>query len=179
MTSATVEPAPLLSRDEIERKAAEVLHANGFDITPANPVLVASRLGIELLNVEFADGNHVTATERVGGLVSIAVQASDAPYRKRFAIAHAIGHCVLHMPGDGQLVDREVDLFWGVSGDPGTVPPNRRREAEANLFALALLMPAPDVRTAWERLGSLDAMARRFDVTEDAIGLRIAQLGLA
>ena len=57
--------------------------------------------------------------------------------------------------------------------------PERRREIQANMFAAALLMPEDHVRRLWEGLGSVEAMARLFNVSVAAMEIRIGQLGLA
>lgn len=68
------------------------------------------------------------------------------PPRRRFTIAHELGHWVLHRPGQDSLFCRRATL----APDEDE---RRRREAnrpelpmteqEANAFAAALLMPAP------------------------------------
>lgn len=63
---------------------------------------------------------------------------------------------------------------------------DRRREAEANTFALAILMPAPLVRSAYRKMGGLsfvddeplDRLARQFGVTHTAMMIRLVQLGI-
>jgi len=39
-------------------------------------------------------------------------------------------------------------------------------------------MPEDAVRSEWKKRRSIDALARQFNVSEAAMGLRIAQLGL-
>ena len=56
--------------------------------------------------------------------------------------------------------------------------PERRKEIQANMFAASLLMPEDEVRSEWNRLRSVDELARIFNVSEAAMGIRIDQLGL-
>ena len=61
---------------------------------------------------------------------------------------------------------------------PIVLTPEQRREVQANMFAAALLMPEDATRFEWERLHSVKRMARRFNVSEEAMGYRLDQLGL-
>ena len=106
------------------------------------------------------------------------VNQAAGPYRKRFTIAHELAHHVLHLPADGTLVDHEADLFRPFCDQQGSLSAEQRREAQANQFAVALLMPEQAVRSAWERHRSVAALARRFNVSAEAMGRRIDQLGL-
>lgn len=93
--------------------------------------------------------------------------------RRRFTIAHECGHWVLHVMGAGLLVCRagEVETV----GDGAL----RRREAEANAFAQALLMPELLVHQHADATGcNLAALAERFDVSVAAMRLRLLTLGL-
>lgn len=84
-----------------------------------------------------------------------AEEARQWPPRRRFTIAHELGHWVLHQNGQGSLFCRRgtIDPDGGEAGkreeqqEPER-PPLPAIEEEANLFAAALLMP----RRAIERL---------------------------
>ena len=51
-------------------------------------------------------------------------------------------------------------------------------QIQANQFAAALLMPEELVREAYETNQDLRKLARIFNVSETAMGIRLAQLGL-
>lgn len=107
-------------------------------------------------------------------------EAERNPRRRRFTIAHEIGHWRLHVPGsDGAIVfDRPEDIS-DVDADTAALPALRRREAEANAFAQELLLPEPLVRDQAKKTGcNLSALAERFDVSAPAIRLRLLTLGL-
>ena len=90
--------------------------------------------------------------------------------RKRFAIAHELGHLLLQ---DGSQLalcsDRELISFYT----------NSPEELEANAFAAALLMPAslfgPPCRSAKPTLRGIGEMANRFQVTLTATCVRYLQ----
>lgn len=96
------------------------------------------------------------------------------PARRRFTLAHEIGH----------------HLMLPVDAAPGTVcelrqynNPDTEEERRANRFAAAILMPHWIVRKWWEELsGNPDArvpiMASRFDVSLSAMRIRVNELKL-
>lgn len=178
MATATTETVPYRNRADIEQRAAEVLRQQGLETIPVDPVVLANKLGMAVHNATFADDTLVGMIAKRGDRVTLLVNATDQPFRKRFAIAHELGHHFLHLPGDGDFVDREVNLFRQSHEEEKELSPERRQEIEANLFATALLMPEQAIRAEWMRRRSVDAMARLFNVSEPAMGLRIDQLGL-
>jgi Zn-dependent peptidase ImmA (M78 family) len=169
---------PFMGRGEIERRAAEVRRKHSLVSIPVDPVVLAGRLGIAVNNAKFSDDSTVGMIARRGNNRMLLVNESDPPYRKRFTIAHEIGHHFLHLMKDGEFVDGEADLFRQPPEDESQVTPVHRMEIQANMFAAALLMPEDAVRAEWEGLKSIPAMARRFNVSQEAMGIRIGQLGL-
>ena len=102
---------------------------------------------------------------------------SDKPrVRRRFTIAHELGHLALrHLHGGEIVVD---DIVSG--GSP--------REREANAFAAGLLMPEAGVIGSWQRLqrrlgersGPIDWivwLAVSFGVSDQAAAYRLVNLG--
>ncbi len=178
MTAAAIEDVPFLSRDAIEQRAAAIRRSHGLETIPVDPVILANREGIAIHNAKFAEDSIVGMIAKRGDTVTLLVNQSAPPYRKRFTAAHELGHHFLHLLGDGDFVDREADLFRQSLEDGGAATAERRREIQANLFAAALLMPEEVVRSEWTRLRSVETMARRFNVSVSAMGLRVGQLGL-
>jgi hypothetical protein len=99
--------------------------------------------------------------------------------RRRFTIAHECGHWVLHCDGHGLAACREQDVGAGAGAVTAGLKTLAQREAEANAFAQALLMPEPLVREHATQTGcNLAALAERFDVSVPAIRLRLLTLRL-
>lgn len=171
--------AQFLPREEIEKRAREVLRRHGLETLPVDPVVLANREGIKLYNARFSEEELVGMIARRGGDVTLLVKQSDPPARKRFTIAHELGHYFLHLNGqDGQFVDGEANLFRRTPAPAEETTPQRRQEIQANLFAAALLMPEELVRQQWPLLRSVEEMAKLFNVSVPAMGFRIDQLGL-
>jgi len=98
----------------------------------------------------------------------IYVNAEDVPARRRFTLAHEVGHWVCQcLEGKGApVMCRAEDVSEGA---------DRTLEREANVFAAELLMPEPAVRAEFALGG--DA-AERFGVSSEAMGWRLFNLGV-
>jgi Zn-dependent peptidase ImmA (M78 family) len=163
-----------LSKSKLEEFARQTLKEHGLYRIPVDPVELANKLNIRVHNAKFSEPNLSGMIARRGNNVSILVNQSEPPYRKRFTIAHELGHSLLHLSSDGELVDYTTDLFRIGESDDEV----KRIEVEANQFAAALLMDAELVKIQWEKTPSMETMAMIFNVSEEAMGYRIAGLGL-
>jgi len=108
-------------------------------------------------------------------------EARRSPGRRRFTIAHEIGHLVLHVPVVKEaFYDRPADIRE-IEDDAADkeLPGLRRREREANVFARELLMPERLVNEQAHATGfNVPALADRFEVTVPAMRLRLRLLKL-
>lgn len=102
-----------------------------------------------------------------------AAEAREWPPRRRFTLAHELGHCVLHEDGQRSLFCRHGSV------DPDHDPAAEAAaeiEREANQFAASLLMPARLMRHYYRRTGKdFDAMCRVFGSSRAAMGRRLHQ----
>lgn len=77
-----------------------------------------------------------------------AAEARDWPPRRRFTIAHEVGHWSLHRDAEQAVYCRSTS----VDPDPAKGPPLLpATEEQANAFAAALLMPASLIREQYVR----------------------------
>lgn len=106
------------------------------------------------------------------------INASDSAMRKRFTIAHELGHRILgHFTNDmEEHSDRAEDLFRTAPEDPDKATDSA--EVQANQFAAALLMPEDFVRNHHVATKDVDALAKIFRVSEAAMGFRLSALRL-
>lgn len=114
-----------------------------------------------------------------GGNSTIALNASHHPNRQRFTAAHECGHYFLHCKGakdDKFFVDQTFQR--NQKAYAGTT----QIEIQANRFAAELLMPEMMVVGAVgdNSISDLDIslLALRFEVSEQAMALRLVKLGL-
>ena len=98
-------------------------------------------------------------------------EAGRSPGRRRFTIAHEVGHFVLHAAraqSGANTYCRGSDLERGDS-----------REGEANRFAAGLLMPEQLVELEASHCGcNIPFLAERFAVSAPAMKLRLLALDL-
>lgn len=118
---------------------------------------------------------------RDGGGTVIGVNSHHARVRQRFTIAHELGHYLLHQ-GSSLHVDRLVFARLRSSLSSQGVD---REEIEANQFAAAMLMPEEFIARALEAAetsdlldeGFIGRLAKRFEVSAQAMLLRLIRLG--
>jgi Zn-dependent peptidase ImmA (M78 family) len=116
------------------------------------------------------------------GQGTIGYNQNEPKVRRRFTIAHELGHYELHKDKSDLFVDKQ---FIYRSQQSRNTPVNQIMEQEANTFASAILMPTEFVRSEVEKieidLGSEEAirqLAGIFEVSTIAMSLRISGLGL-
>ena len=100
------------------------------------------------------------------------------PGRRRFTIAHELGHWILHKPGQDSLFCRRGTLApEDVPAKPKAKaqrPPQPPIEAEADAFAAALLMPAHLIEHHYHECGrDFERMCELFGASGSAMGKRL------
>lgn len=165
-----------LSRKQIEEEANRILQRHGLTSIPIDPVTLANREGIKVHNAKFAKPNISGLIAKRGNASSVLVENDDSPTRKRFTIAHELGHFFLHLRDGGEFVDTPVDL-QRTSVEDGAKGA-KQLEIEANQFAAALLMPEDRIRELHRSIVGVTDLARMFRVSEEAMAIRLGTLGL-
>ncbi len=112
----------------------------------------------------------------VGEIWVNAAEAREWPTRRRFTIAHELGHWVLHQRGQTSLFCRHGSV--GVPDEAAEErPPLDPIEEEANYFAAGLLMPAALIRREYERPDrTFQSMCTAFRSSGAAMGRRLHQV---
>ena len=173
------------SRKDIEQQASETLRMHGLYSIPVDPVTLANKSGIKVHNAKFSDDKLSGMIAKRGDNISLLVNQADPSQRKRFTIAHELGHHFLHLltTEDGEFVDTQddakIDLFRDTETAEEIANPDKRYETEANQFAAALLMPAEFVREMYHDTQSVSELSFSFNVSETAMAIRLVQLGLS
>lgn len=105
----------------------------------------------------------------------VAVNTTLSPERRRFTIAHELGHLILH--SDAYHVDTKIFLRNSLSSTAESAI-----EVEANQFAAHLLVPDWMLSESIDEYGSLDIedlatnLAPRYGVSLQAMTLRLGKL---
>ena len=138
---------------------------------------------VNLAHIAKSMGIVVTLSESLVPCASIDIGADNkaritigtrySVIHQRYAVAQALGHRALHhlRPGTGRLI--EVRDNFGVDH-------NQRQDSDANLFALALLIPAAALHYSVRdvRMGTLQELAHLFQVPPILVKQRLADLDL-
>jgi Zn-dependent peptidase ImmA (M78 family) len=168
---------PYRKREAIEAEAEKLLREHGIDQIPVDPIRIAKSQNVRIFNATFNDNSISGVLTRRGPNITMLINANDSAFRKRFTIAHELAHHQLkHFSNQQEHTDKNKDLY--------RLPPKSdtegsdREEIQANMFAAALLMPATFVKAAYKDTQDVDELARRFQVSSEAMGNRLASLGL-
>lgn len=149
--------------ETLAQQALSKVECNG---APVPVEEIAKKFGLEVVEFPFHD--------KLSGLLKkeqgiIGVNKSHHPLRRRFTIAHELGHFLL---GHGMEIAQEETI------DESFDKP-LPQEREANMFASFLLMPADWVKVQVKKDGlNIDNLAKTFGVSKQAITIRLLDLKL-
>lgn len=151
--------------------AKEVLQQAHISHAPVDVEDLAHKSGVYVVRRNFTDALSGLIMEFPGG-AAIAVNHSQHPVRQRFTIGHELGHYFL----------AHHDVFHidlGPNAEHGNPPGyDWRHERAANEFAAELLMPGNLINEAFAHTDSVVELANLFQVSQLAMGYRLAGLGL-
>lgn len=159
---------------DIKDKADALRRETGQLSAPIDVVSIAAAKGIRVYGATFR-GNDISGMLRKNaGVTEILVAADHVYTRKRYTIAHELGHFILHGAGSREFVDTALDFY---RRDDSTVhPAKKREEIQANIFASHLLMPTELLLQSLRVTRDPRALADLFKVSEIAMNFRIANL---
>lgn len=170
-----------MNRKLINSRVSTILkNFNQFDL-PIDIEAVAVHQGLTVM--AYPLGEDVSGLLSIkDGVGTIGYNQSELKVRRRFTIAHELGHYELHKDKSDLFVDKQ--FIYRSKNSYNTID-NQVLEQEANYFASVILMPADLVRREVEKiemdLGSEEAvraLAKIFDVSSTAMTFRISDLGL-
>ena len=171
----------------LDREVATLLQAAGMDVVPVDVEAVARHLDAQV-HQQPLEGDVSGVLAIKGAAKHIIVNSLHHANRRRFTIAHEIGHLQLHHKDRDRLfIDKQLTIYQRVGTAATYAAPNStttpEEEREANRFASALLMPAEHVRriaTEVDLFDELDVsrLAAFFEVSEQAMSIRLQQLDL-
>jgi Zn-dependent peptidase ImmA (M78 family) len=160
-------PTPQASATNPMLVAASFFHAAPVDLQG-----MARELGLSVnMDAELSQevsGRIVRSDSGAAGY-HIDVNAAHSPYRKRFTLAHEIAHYLLHRDLIGNGIE-DSGLYRSRLSDS--------IEIQANKLAAKMLMPAEVVREVYRAVKSLVGLTGAFQVSEDAMRIRLKELRL-
>lgn len=170
-----------------EKKANKLLESLKINQIPIPVEEIAHKLNIKISYEPFeGDLSGVLFTDNSDTIIG--VNSNESEQRKRFTIAHELGHFMLH-EGEQLYVDHnfKVNFRNSVSSQGSNF-----NEIEANAFAACLLMPERLVRETYETVipngvdpfsdddhsEEVALLAKLFNVSKTAMLIRLSKLGL-
>lgn len=133
---------------------------------------VAEAEGICVVEEPFDDDMSGLFLKEEGSYI-IAVNANHCETRKRFTLAHELGHFALHKEERLHYDSMKPDqIFFRAEGVISA------HETEANHFAAELLMPEEKVRADFEETPTVTELADLYGVSDQAMMYRLVNLGL-
>lgn len=171
-------------RKHIRAVAETLLEKRNIVDAPVPVNIIAESLGLEVREEQAdEDLSGFLYRDMEARTAIVGVNASHSSKRKRFTIAHELGHFLLHegvtVHFDGQKPGITLNLR-GVEAAMGT----NDDEKEANLFAAELLMPAKFLERDLQNFNSdlmddnaLSELAEKYNVSVQALTFRLANLG--
>jgi len=124
--------------------------------------------------------------EEISGLIErtedgnykISANRTDHYFRRRFTMAHELAHYLYHAHLLGDGVDDNRAFRSSEDGPFNNPRIGKREETEANRFAAMVLMPGEQVREEWNRWRDVGTLAQRFQVSKQAMEIRLKSLGV-
>jgi len=168
----------------------EVLSQFQIQDPPVPIEKIVRDLGLEVIYEELPYDTSSVLIRQPEGRKVIGVNSRHAPTRRRFSLAHELGHALLHLPeessDDGEaMVSRPLQILFrdGMAGQGIS-----KVEIDANVFAASLLMPKDVVTLRFGKSWRQDQnrkideivgeMAEQFDVSTQAMQYRLINLDL-
>ena len=144
------------------RKTSDVVKMCGFYEPPVDVHRIATMLGISVREVSSPGWSGACQCNPEKREATIWIRAEDHRLRKRFTLAHEIGHIVLHKPG---IAYRDIEFDGSIE------------ERQANGYAAGLLMPEFMVTPRLSAYGTdILGLSRLFDVSEGSMRFRLVNL---
>lgn len=168
------------ARKKAEDEARKVLAEMNTRV-PVDVESVAEYLGLSIVDEDLESSVSAMLVVKDGRGGVIGVNTNHHPNRKRFSLAHEIGHYLLHRKEATVFVDAAPVFFRDDTSSAGT----ERQEIEANAFAAELLIPADSLRESVEQQAldpyddaAVQRLARAFGVSAQALTIKLVRLGL-
>lgn len=145
----------------IEELATKALSSVNFAEPPVPIDEIAKKMGLDVIEFDFPETlSGVLRKER--GVIG--VNKNHPLVRRRFTVAHELGHFLLGHEQDSidESLDRPLPL-----------------EREANTFASYLLIPKGPIEKSVEKMGpDLRSLSKQYLVSEQALTIRLLGLNL-
>ena len=188
---------PVEKWDKREKEAQALLKRAEIDVLPVPLEQIARCLNVQVRYAAFDDGlsgliyrEETDDGEEIATVIGI--NSAHPPRRRRFSLAHEIGHLVMGHLKKAEFQTLHIDRKFACLPRNGrSAQGTNALEIEANGFAAALLMPAKQLREDFKKFKAdsiecfdyeddelASALAKRYNVSLQAMIIRLIRLGL-
>ncbi|MEP7127886.1 MAG: ImmA/IrrE family metallo-endopeptidase [Chitinophagales bacterium] len=169
-------------RTDIERLASNILDQLKIAVLPIPVEEIIKKRGVQLKPYDLGDGvSGILIVEN--GIGTIGFNPTESEVRKRFTLAHELGHFELHKR-DQLFIDNKKNFILEFRNQKSSTG-ELQKEQDANAFAAALLMPEKILMGEIQKRHfnltddeSIKELAELFNVSSIAMTYRISNLGL-
>ena|ERR1700733_2600471 len=173
-----------LAYRKIETLANELIAKSEISEPPVPVDRIVEGYNITIREFDFEEGISGVLVITEDG-ATIGVNPGDTKTRMRFALAHELGHFLLHKETNEVFIDKDFIVKWrNVESNGNYTVEEVNQEMEANAFAAALLMPKNLIEREMAKKEMVEMgenallieLANRFDVSLPAIAFRITNI---
>ena len=173
---AVTEDREILAARDLLARYADVYPLDGAEIVPVEDI-AESFLRLRVKDAPLDDGVSGMLRSREMEITVNALEGMRWPRRRRFTIAHEVGHWQLHKDDIADLVVTRTHDYVPAAREKAKTP-EEIREREANRFAAELLMPEDRVHAAVDAHGAdVVQQAERFNVSALSMAWRLYNYG--
>lgn len=161
----------------IENLATSILKECNVESLPVPLEEIVAKRGIQIKAYDLGeDVSGVLLLDKDKSVIGYNPNESAA--RRRFTIAHELGHFELHRSHSELFVDKQP-FFRNQDSSTGEF----KKEKEANAFAAAILMPKYLIEREVNKIGYINeaavkGLASTFKVSQQAMTIRLTKLNL-
>jgi len=160
----------------MKRYSEELALVNQFTReVPVNVELLAMSLGIDVVYSNLDNETSGIIKKEKDGRFKIIVNDNHPETRKRFTIAHELGHYFLHRHLIGNGISDNCAYRSSTAGMYANTDIGRHEETEANRFAATILMPYKAIKRLQEeeRINDPASIAQKLGVSKQAYCIRM------
>lgn len=154
----------------VKAMAQKVLKECGASALPVDLKRIVEMKGYVYMEVEtFPDEVSALFIAKDGKNYAL-VNARHHAHRRRFSLAHELGHILLNHVGE------DLEEMPSIDAPPESMrhyAAGDSREKEANIFASALLMPIDMLKKEYAKGADIDKLAAIFAVSQQAMTIAV------
>ena len=145
---------------------------------------LCAHLNVKIYEANLEDENVSGVISKDGSSWTIIVNELHSSVRKRFTVAHELGHyfAIINnsLPAVEYLEDNDnmIKDYFILNREENVIDDIYQVERQANMIGASILMPEPMVRSLLEEKNSVIDMAQKFGVSEAAMTFRLKSLNL-